>query len=907
MAALSDPTRPRAERAGQPPPFPGLVMDFQTIADRLRDELRRGPTLDAFLLAAGLAQIADDHLHEPTYPLGSAARYLSGHDAPALRLAGAAAAAIDGAASAGRSRRASTRAMARWRSGLGTLLDALALAQVAGSGAAGVLASPPGWTPAVDRLPLALREAVIRVPTCFAHFDQRPADIVSLAAGFADRWPDRARPLLVAGVRTSGGYLGPLCAARLRALGYRRVYTVTVRPGHRLAAPERARVRDVASDHGLALLVDDPPVTGGSVRDAAATLTRAGVAADSIVLVLAMFGSGELPPALAPFASVRLAGDEWAVEADLSPVAVTRALQAMEGRDVLSVEPVAPPYPQPARGHRRALYRVAYDDAREPAERTVLVEGVGLGYLGAHRLASPALVQRFSPPVLGMRDGLLYREWLPDDQRIRPTAPGDEHALAVALAEYVAQRRETLACPSDLSLRMAGEQPAWLIASQILAAGFGRGWPAARLLVTDRAVRRLLRVSSPSVVDGNTDLAQWFGRGAAPASLRKADVGEDRFSNLTAQCFDAVYDLAGVAARADSPTLAGALRRALTELTGEEVGEERWLLYELVHLWGRERTQPGEAHDLGRARARAMQRYFAGVFLSDVTAADDGPLCALDIDGVLESHALGFPAMMPAAALALRTLLAHGYRPVPATGRSLDEVAERCRAYGLPGAVAEYGSVTFRACDGRVRSLVSEPEAAALDRLREALAALDGVVVDPDYRHCVRAFTIRGGARAPVPECQLASALATAGAERSVRVIGGEAQTDFVAGAVDKGVGLRALARELGCEAMRPYALAIGDTASDLPFAEVAARACAPGHADPVLRRAGFEIMSRPYQAGLAQAVGRVVGHRPGGCPLCRPPADTPERAIACALLGVAERGRLGIVGRALELRWRAR
>ncbi|MGH2909790.1 MAG: hypothetical protein ACRDK8_10885, partial [Solirubrobacteraceae bacterium] len=75
----------------------------------------------------------------------------------------------------------------------------------------------------------------------------------------------------------------------------------------------------------------------------------------------------------------------------------------------------------------------------------------------------------------------------------------------------------------------------------------------------------------------------------------------------------------------------------------------------------------------------------------------------------------------------------------------------------------------------------------------------------------------------------------------------------------------------------------------------------------PVLRRAGFEIMSRPYQAGLAQAVGRVVGHRPGGCPLCRPPGDTPERAIACALLGVAERGRLGIVGRALELRWRVR
>jgi hypothetical protein len=910
----------------------GLVMDFETMARRLRIELCHGPTLDAFLLAAGLAQIADDHLHAPIHPFGPAARYLASQDAEPARLAAGAAAAIDGVAWSARSRRASMRALARWRLGLGTLLDGLARAQVPAAERTapararvphawdpGLHAMPhtwdPGlepllraWDPGVEALPRALRRAVVKLPSCFAHFDQRPADVAALAARFAERRPERGRPLLVAGVRTSGSYLAPLCAAWLRAAGYRRVATTTVRPGHRLAAPERALISAVAAHDGLALLLDDPPVTGGSVRDAATTLTRAGMPHDSIVLLLAMFAPAELPPALAGFQAVLLPPGEWAVEADLWAPAVARTLASLgeEPGAIVCAEPVAPPHGEPARGHRRALFRVTTRaETGERTERLVLVEGVGLGYLGAHRLAVPALVERYSPPVLGLRDGLLYREWLPEHERIGPPTADEEPALAAALADYVAQRRDALACPRDPSQRMAAEQPAWLIASRILAGGCGRAWPLAQVLVTDRATRRLLRVGTPSVADGNTDLAQWFARPGEPGSLRKPDVGEDRYSNLTAQCFDAVYDLAGVAARLDSATLPRALRDAFRRRTGEAVGAERWLLYELVHLWGRERTQPEAAPALRRARARALQRYFAEAYLDDVAAAaDGGPLCALDVDGVLESHGLGFPGLTPASALALRALIAHGYRPVLATGRSLGEVAERCRAYGLAGGVAEYGSVTFRARDGRSRSLVDAADAAAVRRLRTALGELGGLEVDPDYRHAIR---VRASPRGPVPEGRVTCALAAAGAAGAVRVIHGEEQTDFVARGVDKGAGLRALARELGCVGARPYALAVGDTASDLPFAALAERAWAPGHADPGLRLAGFASARRPYQAGLAEIVARVIGHQPGGCPLCRAPAESRERAIARGLLGLAEGGRFGILPRALELGWRAR
>jgi hypothetical protein len=453
---------------------------------------------------------------------------------------------------------------------------------------------------------------------------------------------------------------------------------------------------------------------------------------------------------------------------------------------------------------------------------------------------------------------------------------------------------------------MAGEPPAWEVAGGILSRAFGRGWPVAQVLLTDRAAKWMLRARRPSVVDGNTDLSQWFRRDGSPGSLVKLDVGEDRHANLAAACFDAVFDLAGVTARAESLSLPRGLRGAFAELTGEAVDEERWLLYELVHLWGRERTQPGEADGLRRARSRVLQRYFADVYLQGVSRDTGGPLCALDIDGVLELDQLGFSGLTPASALALRSLLGHGYRPLLASGRSLGEVSERCRAYGLAGGVAEYGAVTFETAGGRVEPVLPASAAGALERLRGVLRRVDDVCLDADYRFCVRAFVRDGGHRRALSDRTVALALDRVGGA-GIRPVAGECQTDFVAAGVSKQAGLRVLAAALGASGRRPLVLAVGDSAADAGLARVAARACAPRHADAVLQRAGFERMAKPYQAGLAQAVSGLLGHPPGGCEVCRMPPARRERAIVASVLALGERGPVGIAGHALELAWRIR
>jgi hypothetical protein len=102
-------------------------------------------------------------------------------------------------------------------------------------------------------------------------------------------------------------------------------------------------------------------------------------------------------------------------------------------------------------------------------------------------------------------------------------------------------------------------------------------------------------------------------------------------------------------------------------------------------------------------------------------------------------------------------------------------------------------------------------------------------------------------------------------------------------------------------------AFAVGDTAADLPMLREAALALAPAHARHRLGREGVETMRAPYQAGLAEAVARLLGHAPGTCPACRPPRLSPEDSLLVSLVSVGEGGRVELARRFLRLTSQAR
>jgi hypothetical protein len=239
----------------------------------------------------------------------------------------------------------------------------------------------------------------------------------------------------------------------------------------------------------------------------------------------------------------------------------------------------------------------------------------------------------------------------------------------------------------------------------------------------------------------------------------------------------------------------------------------------------------------------------------------------------------------------LRALIAHGYQPVPATGRSLPEVRERCAVFGLAGGVAEYGSALV--CDGEAVDLLPPDGRARIEAIREELSGRSGVDLDPRYRYAVRAKAAGGG---PLPAELIAS---LAGAQPGVRIGQGQGQTDFIWAGVDKGRGLRALAGQLsapGC------ALAVGDSASDLPLFECAGLARAPRNARLGADGSRIRLTRHAYQAGLLEACKDLLGHRPGDCPVCRPPAFAPRAKAMLALLDLRANGLASVPGRTITL-----
>jgi hydroxymethylpyrimidine pyrophosphatase-like HAD family hydrolase/orotate phosphoribosyltransferase len=868
-----------------------LLADPGEVTRRLSDSLTTGDALDAYLLAAGAVQIVEDHLQRDLLALRRAASYLRDRGFPAwvtLVLA-----VLATGCEWLRALRPSERRTERWRDESARLRDLLARRLVAAPDA--VL--PPGdeiaWARRLgDQVPALhprLSSAVLRLPSCFRSFDQHPDDMVVLAARYARKHPARDRAVLVLGVRTSGSYLAPLVAAALLAEGFTDVRAETARPEHRLRTRVRKSSRWVTRQGGRVAIVDDPPTTGHALQQVARQLIRGGVAEQALTLLLSLFD--EVPEPLRAYDSVVLPVGEWSAQRRFEPAAVGVALASLWGRPVRSVRRLPGDLGVPRRGHHRALFDVVLPDGEH---RTVVAAGAGVGYFGRHALAVARALPEYLPRTHGFADGVVFRDWLPADHRLSTVCPEE----APRLAGYVRARAAALPAVSDHSARLAGRQPVWEAGSRVLQEGYGRLGVLLRPVLIDPVLRRLCSVPRPSVIDGATDVAHWFREQGA---LRKVNADVRAFANTDLACYDPAYDLAGIDPGGRDPEVVAALRGAMV------CDDERFLIYQLVHLWDRQRAGAA-AH---RESARSVQRYVSEQFLAGLTPTDTGPLCAVDVDGVLESDALGFPIITPSAALALRSLIAHGYRPVLATGRSLDEVRERCESYGLVGGVAEYGAVIYDHSTGTVRELVSAADLHTLAEVRDVLRRTPGVSVDEDYRYIVRVRRSgTGGGRRSLPTELVRTMLAGIDTERRVRVINGHGQTDLLAAGVDKGDGLRSLADLLGtCADPRGIALAIGDSAADLPMFALARHAYAPANADAEVRAAGVHLLGRGYAAGLAQAVQRLTGHRPGTCPTCLPPVPTARTQALLTLLDAQHRGARGLpltVVRGLRhrLRW---
>ncbi len=838
------------------------------IVKRIEDE----DGLDAYLLSASLRQTIEDLLEPDTLRLAAVQRVGSGALVVAARMAMAVISRVRSLRRGG---------LVELDRSIGDLVDGLADCLVANT-------SPSSELPKARSVAAALAGeadisgALCRPPSSFLAFDEHPDDLGALAAKLSAR--ALGERVVIVGVRTSGSFLAPLLAAHLRRSNAGSIAATTMRPFVAMAAHKKGLLRGAAT----VVVTDDSPASGESLAAAAAAVERVGPAEREIVLAVPMLSSEDtLPAILRRFPAVILTWKEWAVHRRLEPSAVERTLRALVPPLAFdTIERVTSEGP-PDRGHTRARYRLVGATAEDA---DLLVEGVGLGYFGAHRLAVEQALPEWLAPAHGLADGLLYRRWLPEERRVVRV----DAEIADGMASYVRARRSRLPLATDFTDRLGGQDPVWEVAATLLSRAYGRGWRAARVIGLDAMMRDLLRAEVSSVIDGRMGHG-WFMDGDQRSTL-KLNAAERAFSNRNLACSDAIYDLA--AAAAAWPEQSAAIRRSFEQAEGHPVDEERWLLFTLVALWAARRDKDLSRESALRAQARALQDYFAATLLNDLPPARKGPICALDLDGVLETETLGFLGTSPAGALALRALRAHGYSTVLVSGRSAGEVQERCERYGLEVGVAEYGAVVV---GGERRGLLADSQAAAVDRLRDRLRDMPDVVIGADHEYVVRASALAeaDGRRVPLGEAATAAARAAA-SPVEIRAIVGEEQTDLVPVGIDKGYGVRELADCQGAEL--PLAFAAGDTAEDLAMFALARMATAPANASEEIRAAGVSVSRRTYQPGLVEAVGKLIGHRPGSCPACRVPAQTSGRRALMGVLGARERGSFGMAAGLVRL-----
>jgi hypothetical protein len=179
--------------------------------------------------------------------------------------------------------------------------------------------------------------------------------------------------------------------------------------------------------------------------------------------------------------------------------------------------------------------------------------------------------------------------------------------------------------------------------------------------------------------------------------------------------------------------------------------------------------------------------------------------------------------------------------------------------------------------------LLDESARRDLSRVRARLRTIEDVYVDPRYEHAVRAYRLAGdGELLGLRPDELRPLLD--GVE-SIRAIEAVSQTDFVADAVSKATGLRALARELDAE----VALAVGNSTPDLPMFAVARTACLTANANPRVQAAaaGARLLRDGFQAGVVEAVEGLLGHRISRCDQCAAPRPSEDAELLLTLLSL--------------------
>jgi hydroxymethylpyrimidine pyrophosphatase-like HAD family hydrolase len=751
-------------------------------------------------------------------------------------------------------------------------------------------------------LPTDFQTQRLATPIAFRRLDMTQRDCLSLGHLFMRRFPDRTQPILLVGVRTAGSYFAPLLRSFFEAEGCHNTALMTLDPRKGPSRREKRDLQRFAARGYWALIVDDPPNSGSTVLAAFDIAHRAGFARTDVKVLVTMHpGQVNWVKTLPAHIVVTLAPEQRHKSKLLTPKMAEPLLaeyfsgqnfaraSLLSSRRVDGFNAGLKCTASVTRGRRlKRVFQIQLETPDgEKQTKYVMAKSVGWGWLGYHAFLIGHRLSEHVPPILGLRDGILYTEWMPQPP---PASAADRETLLEASASYVAARVRNL----NLAASTAGmDLKKYESGNRLLALSLSRAYgrsPTNRLVRS--RIEELVRkqpCACPTLIDANMHRAEWI---QGPDGPLKTDYEHHGMGRFALNVVDPAYDLADtILDLALSPEEERRLVSQYVAESGDASVEERLFTHKLLAgFWAMSQSADQLLFDSprgGEAQRDLHKRFMnAWNFLIVHTARRCGSLCHprtalhwhaplvfLDIDGVLDRRFFGFPCTTAAGIRALSLLSSHEFSVALNTARSAAEVKDYCKAYSLAGGVAECGSYIWDAVHQRGKVLISTEAARQLAVLRTNLQRVPGVFLDERHEYSIRAFTYSGygigdDVMVPIPihivhklieELRL-DQLACRQTGRDVTVVAKE---------VDKGTGLVALHDWV----LTPTAetIAVGDDEADLAMFRVATRSFAPANIGyrAQTRLLGCQIAPYPYQRGLLDIVRNIIHPDRGHCKRC--------------------------------------
>lgn len=873
------------------------VLSVRDVVQRADEESRRYGSLEPawqreesrinlYLLLCAASCTADDYLAYRPWRLEAISNAI-----PRLRPFAGAGESLLNAPHAWRTFR-DRRRVQRWRQSLNRCVDRVCEFLVDGSEPGAQLLAD-FRTLSSAPLPPDLLGWRMRIPEGFRCQDLSHHDVLAMARRFVRDGFTASGPVLVVGLRSAGGYFAPLVQACLKAEGVPVSGWMTFRPKLGASRDEKKRFGVLMAGAAQVLVVDDHPNTGGTITRTLALLRRLGVPADQVVILAPEHAAQrDWRKAAGPAAVVTLPESDFHKQELLNdPAAIAsilRELCADRGCCEVRIEPSgdvdrvnARLWSHNADGFQVRLKRLfevklLFKD-QPPVIKHVLAKGVGWGWLGYHAFVAGRKLAGYVPPVLGLRNGLLFMEW------VGGVAPGRKPPtrwnIVSLLPFYVAERVRRLRLQEDPCLPSPGGR--WTGRDTLVQSLRRVYGPWIGRLKAGAIRTELEKYASPVPVmlDGRMGPEEWISDGGG---TYKVDFEQHNFGGAEQDLVDPAYDLACAIYELDlSEQEERSVLGTYVQQSGDPTVSERVLLYKLLSGFLAMKTA---TYRLARDGSPEMQQNWNRRYLSARDflirqmnrhsakgLAGLGPpawsphLFFLDLDGVLDWNFLGFPHTTPSGVRALRLLRSHGYSVVLNTGRSIGHVRSYCESYGLPGGVAEYGSVFLDAVRGVETPLVDAEAKEQLVRCRELLEKIPGVFTDPNYEWSARAYRYRGQTTLGLDRGELEKLL-FAGRLDKLRFICGSADSHIVQKDLDKGAALRAVKEYV--PGVQDPVVAMGDSVHDLEMLEQAGIAYLPANRSQALRRlrgdSKYRVMRQPLQRGLLEAVQHLLGEATG-------------------------------------------